>query len=317
RPRSFTSSGCMPGMPSSSSAASPSCRIFCSNSALTFSTISSMRAGWMRPSTISRSRATRATSRRNGSKPERITASGVSSTMRSTPVAISRADVAPFAADDAPLHLVAGQHDDRDGGLGDVVRSRPLDGHADDALRLPAGLLAGLVLDALDDVGGLHAGVVLHHPHQLLARLLGGQAGDLLQLGPLFLEHRLHLDLALLDAFLAAGERAVELGELLVPPRQVLGLLLEAVLFLGEAPLLGLELGAALARHRLELGAGLEELFLGGDVRLAQAGLARALGVLDQLLRFALRLLEQALAHPAEGKPPDEKEHDRADEDGY
>ena len=50
-----------------------------------------MRAGWMRPSAISRSSATRAISRRNGSKPERMTASGVSSTIRSTPVAISRA----------------------------------------------------------------------------------------------------------------------------------------------------------------------------------------------------------------------------------
>jgi hypothetical protein len=45
----------------------------------------------MRPSTISRSSETRAISRRKGSKPERITASGVSSTMRSTPVAISSA----------------------------------------------------------------------------------------------------------------------------------------------------------------------------------------------------------------------------------
>ena len=81
----------------------------------------------------------------------------------------------------------------------DVVRGRALDGHADDALGLPAGLLAGLVLDALDDVGGLDLGLVLHHPHQLLARLLGGEAGDLLELDPLLLEHPLELDLALLQ----------------------------------------------------------------------------------------------------------------------
>ena len=44
----------------------------------------------MRPSAIRRSRVTRAISRLKGSKPERITASGVSSTIRSTPVVNSR-----------------------------------------------------------------------------------------------------------------------------------------------------------------------------------------------------------------------------------
>ena len=48
-----------------------------------------MRAGWMRPSAISFSSAIRATSRRIGSNAETITASGVSSMIRSTPVAVS------------------------------------------------------------------------------------------------------------------------------------------------------------------------------------------------------------------------------------
>ena len=50
-----------------------------------------MRAGWMRPSRISLVSATRAISRRTGSNPERMTASGVSSMIRSTPVALSSA----------------------------------------------------------------------------------------------------------------------------------------------------------------------------------------------------------------------------------
>ena len=50
-----------------------------------------MRAGWIRPSRISRFRATRAISRRTGSKLDRVTASGVSSIIRSTPVACSSA----------------------------------------------------------------------------------------------------------------------------------------------------------------------------------------------------------------------------------
>ena len=54
-----------------------------------FSTVSSMRAGWIRPSTISFSSARRATSRLIGSKLETITASGVSSMIKSTPVRVS------------------------------------------------------------------------------------------------------------------------------------------------------------------------------------------------------------------------------------
>ena len=55
------------------------------------STTSSMRAGWMRPSLTSCSSARRAISRRSGSNVEISTASGVSSTMRLTPVIISKA----------------------------------------------------------------------------------------------------------------------------------------------------------------------------------------------------------------------------------
>ena len=52
-----------------------------------------MRAGWIRPSTISFSNAIRATSRRIGSKPDKITASGVSSMIKSIPVNVSRARI--------------------------------------------------------------------------------------------------------------------------------------------------------------------------------------------------------------------------------
>ena len=50
-----------------------------------------MRAGWMRPSERSFSSVMRAISRRTPSKPDRITAFGVSSMMKSTPVRCSRA----------------------------------------------------------------------------------------------------------------------------------------------------------------------------------------------------------------------------------
>ena len=73
----------------SSAARSPSSTIRSSTSALACSNASSQRAGWMRPSAISRSRVRRATSRRMPSKLERRTAEGVSSTMMSTPVSCS------------------------------------------------------------------------------------------------------------------------------------------------------------------------------------------------------------------------------------
>jgi len=60
-----------------------------STSFLALPTTFSIRAGWMRPSATNLPRAMRATSRRTGSKLEIITASGVSSTTMSTPVAFS------------------------------------------------------------------------------------------------------------------------------------------------------------------------------------------------------------------------------------
>ena len=90
-PSNFTSSGCIPCTPTSSVAASPSSRIRLSTSFLAFSTISSILAGWIRPSTISFSSAIRAISLRIGSNPDNTTASGVSSIISSTPVIVSSA----------------------------------------------------------------------------------------------------------------------------------------------------------------------------------------------------------------------------------
>src|SRR4029077_6557376 len=100
-----------------------------------------MRAGWILPSCIRRSSEMRAISRRIGSNPERMTGSGVSSTIRPppgpTPWArrlprvvddqsgagrqLQRANVAPFAADDPALHVFAREIDHGDRVLGHVV----------------------------------------------------------------------------------------------------------------------------------------------------------------------------------------------------
>ena len=61
------------------------------------------------------------------------------------------ADVAALAADDAALHVVARDVDDRDGRLGGVVGGDALDGDADDVAGLLVGLLAGARLGLADD----------------------------------------------------------------------------------------------------------------------------------------------------------------------
>ena len=76
-------------MPVSNVAWSPAFLTATSTSRFAFSTISSIRVGWIRPSDISFSRAILATSRRMGSKLETVIASGVSSIIRSTPVSVS------------------------------------------------------------------------------------------------------------------------------------------------------------------------------------------------------------------------------------
>ena len=110
-------------------------------------------------------------------------APGVSSTIRSTPVAsLERADVAALAADDAALEVVARQVDDRDGGFDGVLGGAALDGVGDVLLGAVGGGLARLGVEPLDQVGGVVPRVGLDLLEQQLARLVGGQAGDALQL---------------------------------------------------------------------------------------------------------------------------------------
>ena len=95
---------------------------------------------------------------------------------------LERADVAPFAADDAALQIVARQMHHRDGALGDELARQAFDGDRDDLLGLAVGLLARLLLDQADALGGLVARLVHHLLDELLARLVAGEAGGLLEL---------------------------------------------------------------------------------------------------------------------------------------
>ena len=91
-------------------------------------------------------------------------------------------DVAALAADDAALHLVAGQVHDADHGLGGLLAGHPL--HRLDHDRLgPLGALgARLVLDGAHQQRGVAAGAGLDAAHQLGLGLLAGQSGHSLEL---------------------------------------------------------------------------------------------------------------------------------------
>ncbi len=225
---------------------------------------------------------------------------------------LESADVAPFAADDAPLHLVTRQLDDRYRGLGDVVGGEPLHGHGHQPVRLTVALLARLVLDSLDQVGGLEPGVVLERADQLLARLLRREAGDLLELRARLARQAVGLARPLLDRLLAAGERLLAPGELLVALALLLEPLVERVFFLGQPLLDRFELLASLAGGVLEFGARGEQLLLRRELRLADLGFAFALGFLEQALGAAASVGELGLAPAADRRPAksDDREGD-------
>ena len=191
----LTSSGWMPWMPVSKVARSPSLLMICCRPrGLAFSTISSMRAGWMRPSTISFSSAIRAISRRTGSNDgqgdrlRRVVDDEVYAGQR-----LERADIAALAADDAALHLIIGQRNDRDGRLGNVVCRAALDGSGDD---LAGGLLA-LILEPLVDLADLDGSVMLRlgldRVDEHFACFVARHARDLFELFYLFVLDALEL----------------------------------------------------------------------------------------------------------------------------
>ncbi len=94
---------------------------------------------------------------------------------------LDRPDIAPFATDDPPLHLIGRQRHDADGLLGHIIAGIALNRQSENLLRLLVGNLAGLVLDLLDPFGGIVARFTLHRVHDQVFRLLTGHAGNLLQ----------------------------------------------------------------------------------------------------------------------------------------
>ena len=170
RPKVFSTSGCSPGHFASSEASSAAVdHASLRPPARAFSTISSTRVGWMRPSSTSRVSAMRAISRRTGSKQASATASGVSSMIRSTPVAASSARMLrPSRPMMRPFMSSLGMGTTETVRLAHDVRHEALHGGRQDLARPQLRLLLRLRLDEAETPGRVLA--------DLLVELLGAGA---------------------------------------------------------------------------------------------------------------------------------------------
>ena len=197
------------------------------------------------------------------------------------------ADVAALAADDAALHVFGGQGHGGHGLFARIVARIPLQGQGKDFLGLLGGVFLGLHLDIADHLGRFVAGARFDLLEQVLARLLHGQAGNLLELA-------LVLVRLLVEVFLHLGQVLFELDELLLQLDH-LGLLVGDLLTLGvEALLLGVE-SLLLA---LELALAVLELALQLLLLVEYLVLRLEAGFLFQGFAFLARLFDDALGQP-------------------
>ena len=187
---------------------------------------------------MSFSRAWRATSRRSGSKAEMTIASGVSSMMRSTPVAASSARMLrPSRPMMRPFRSSEGSSTTDDRRLDDRVGGQPLDRHPDDPAGLLGGLLVGLLLDPPDQPGRLEAGLVLDGLDEVALGVDGRQARNLLEPLALLVDDGLDLGFLVLEPLLLVRDRLLLAGVFLFLAL-LLGELSVEVLFLLLDPLL-------------------------------------------------------------------------------
>ena len=152
----------------------------------------------------------------------------------------------PFAADDAALHVVRGQVDDRDGRLGDVVGGRALDAEREDVARPAVGLSSRLLLDLAHQLGHVVARIFLGLLQERLARLRRAHAGDALERLDRLPVRDLELVGKLLRVRLAVAQR-------LVTPVLLERARLELFLALHHALLGAGKLGPAVAELSLDL----------------------------------------------------------------
>ena len=200
---------------------------------------------------------------------------------------LQRPDVAALAADDAALHVVRGQGNDGDGRLRHVVGGDALDGGGQYPARAAVGFFVDLKVDLVQAASGHGPRLVLDLPHQLVFGLIGGEAGDPLQLlqvtaarrielghlpRPLDLELGLPLRLLRLPGLARLLRFLVESAQLLLSPIEAYGLLVDRLLFLLDAALDAFDFLAPLGKLAVEVRAEADSLVLRLESSIASSG---------------------------------------------
>ena len=302
-------------IPNSKHACSPASRMSFSTSLVTFSTVSSIRAGWMRPSWIRRWTATRATSRRIESNPERMIVSGVSSTMMSIPVAFSSARMfRPSRPMIRPFISSLGRSTTDTAAsatYSEAIRqmARPMI-----CLARSSPVSCGDVLDALDHRGGVQLCLLLQRLHQLGLGLLRRQAGHHFQFPLRLGDHLGPVRFLLAHRLIPAAQLLFPAGQLAFAPVHDLQLPIQNLLPLIQSFLDVLDLLPSRPRLLLELRPGLQRLALDLELRLLAIRLDLPLRLADDPLRLLCRLLLQPmLSSLLDGAADDQADQRHAD----
>ncbi len=187
-------------------------------------------------------------------------------------------NVAALAADDASLHLVAGNVDRAHGDLGGVGRGIALDCRREDlAGSLLAGLAHGRVVPH-NDRADLSPELVVDPPQQHRPRLLGAKPADLVQQLALFGLDLFQVEMPLLNFFLLLGEIMLYRLELAVLAIDHLELLVQQIAAFFEFPLLLAQAPACFFELAVELLAAPQRVFLGQELGLHANGIRLAMG---------------------------------------
>ena len=166
----------------------------------------------MRPSRISLAKERRATSRRTGSKQEIVTASGVSSTITSTPAACSKARILrPLRPTMRPFISSLGKGTTEVVTSDDVLGGNALNGIGNDFAGPLLALQAGLRFDLANDARHIGASILFHLCQQQPARFFGRHFGNFLQFGQFLGIHFLDFGSALVDLSLTFIDRLLTL----------------------------------------------------------------------------------------------------------
>jgi hypothetical protein len=121
---------------------------------------------------------------------------------------LERADVAPLAPDDAPLHFIVRQGDGGDGDFRRVIGRDALHGQCDDLLGLAFGVSARALPDLAQAVGGVGARLLLHPSDELGLGLLRGHSREGLQSPALLGQHAVELGVPFQDCLFLSAELA-------------------------------------------------------------------------------------------------------------